>query len=581
MKQIITTLLFLFLMSLFAFGQQPEQDCENAIPVCIGIYFQENSYVGEGFVENEINSETSCMDSGEKNDVWYKFSIVTSGDLGFSITPNNLDDDYDWAVYNVSELRCFDIFDNPSMEVSCNWSGTDGLTGATGPPYTTSSEGAGGPNQNAFIPVSAGEQYMLNVSNYSDTQDGYTLDLTLSTAQVTGPLQEVDLLNVSAIPGDTINPVCGSTELVVFFDVLLDCDLIYGEGIVLEDDNGNQYAVTNVESDCESIAGGLFSDWFTLTLDQPLEPGSYQLTVNNDDDMPVLVDICGNKAINADSDTLTAEFAVIDLGDAFNFTAFPVDCQGGSDGTLIVSTTTGSNFDVEMFDINWSNGATGSFVNGVPAGIYTVEVGTGSCIVMDTLEVTETFEFSGTALNISTLEVCQGVTATIEANALDGNNTFVWNGPGGFTSTDLSLSLNDPDEGTYSLVIENENGCTITESIEVSVIECTDTTGTGGAGGTDSTGTGSNDWATGIAPVSLEQVRIYPNPANNILNIESNLNLEDQMVQVYDVYGKRMARLPINTSLVLDINEWNSGMYFIHICGKDQKEELVFKIIKE
>ena len=40
---------------------QPEQDCFNAIPVCQAVYVQNNSYQGEGLLDEEIPLETICL----------------------------------------------------------------------------------------------------------------------------------------------------------------------------------------------------------------------------------------------------------------------------------------------------------------------------------------------------------------------------------------------------------------------------------------------------------------------------------------------------------------------------------------
>ena len=76
---------FLFLLvELKAQVVPNNQDCLGAIPVCQGIYVQNNSYIGTGNIPNEINPGNSCLLSGEKNDVWYVFTVQTSGILNFT-----------------------------------------------------------------------------------------------------------------------------------------------------------------------------------------------------------------------------------------------------------------------------------------------------------------------------------------------------------------------------------------------------------------------------------------------------------------------------------------------------------------
>src|SRR6185436_6627174 len=126
-------LILLLFLSLFlatgipAIAQTPnKQDCLDAIPICQNVYSTTNSYVGDGNINNDITSNSSCLGSGELNDVWYTFTVQQSGNLNFLITPNNSSDDYDWAVYNLTNNNCSDIFTNPALEVSCNFSATPG-----------------------------------------------------------------------------------------------------------------------------------------------------------------------------------------------------------------------------------------------------------------------------------------------------------------------------------------------------------------------------------------------------------------------------------------------------------------------
>jgi hypothetical protein len=135
--------------------------------------------------------------------------VQNSGDLSFVLTPNNITEDYDWAVYNLTNASCADIFSNPALSVSCNFSADGGATGPNGGSASTS-QGAAGTPFNATIPVVAGETYVINVSNYSTSVNGYTLDLTNSTASIydnTPPR----ILSVNSFNG------CAGNQIVVNF----------------------------------------------------------------------------------------------------------------------------------------------------------------------------------------------------------------------------------------------------------------------------------------------------------------------------------------------------------------------------
>ncbi|MCS6981978.1 MAG: gliding motility-associated C-terminal domain-containing protein [Flavobacteriales bacterium] len=158
---------------------QPEQDCPNALPICSDIITQPNSYSGTGFIPNEINGSFPCGSANtpgyvEKNSVWYIFTAQTTGILQFTLSPLNLSDDYDWAVFRLpSSEACPLLYVDPSLRVSCNFSAIPGNTGPNGQP---------GPQNEAPIFVTAGETYVINVSNFSSTQSGYILNFTGSTA---------------------------------------------------------------------------------------------------------------------------------------------------------------------------------------------------------------------------------------------------------------------------------------------------------------------------------------------------------------------------------------------------------------
>lgn len=143
----------------FLFAQEPEQDCINAIPICYDTYTQAESYTGEG-LEDDIDKNKSCLKSGEKNGVWYTITVQNDGDLGFLLKTLSGADDYDWAVYNLTNAKCEDIYKKKSLEVSCNYARTVAVTGPTGGSPQNSSDENGLP-VNALIPVKKGEIYVI------------------------------------------------------------------------------------------------------------------------------------------------------------------------------------------------------------------------------------------------------------------------------------------------------------------------------------------------------------------------------------------------------------------------------------
>lgn len=244
---------------------RPEQDCFNALAICRDTYVQNNSYVGEGEDPNEIGP-TSCLGTQENNDVWYILTVQEAGDFCFTITPNDPRDDYDWAVFNLTEAQCADIRYQPELEVSCNFSPNIGCNGETGPSGQTDCAR----QMASCLPVEAGETYVINVSNYSETNSGYTLDMSASTAVIYDnqpPQLEAARLNCARVEVTfSENVACSSLDTADFH--------VQGPP-----QDSTQYRVVAMEGgNCE--LGGSFSNQLQLTLSPaPLMAGTYTLEV--------------------------------------------------------------------------------------------------------------------------------------------------------------------------------------------------------------------------------------------------------------------------------------------------------------
>src|ERR1041385_2921773 len=261
-----TLLTFLFVNTLNCFAQAPNnQDCLDAIPICQNVYSTTISYSGQGNVLNEINQNSSCLGSGELNDVWYTFTVQPSGNLNFTITPNNSNDDYDWAVYNLTNNNCSQIFSNPALEVSCNYSATPGNTGPTGGSSQTHQNASGTPF-NQVIPVLVGQTYVVNVSNYSSNQNGYTINFGASSAVIFDQVPP-QILSVT-------NPGCGGNTLTVTFSENILCNTVQSSDFSFTGPGG-PYVVTSVSSvGCNS--GAQYDNTYTLTINPAItSAGNY------------------------------------------------------------------------------------------------------------------------------------------------------------------------------------------------------------------------------------------------------------------------------------------------------------------
>ncbi|MBI3718776.1 MAG: gliding motility-associated C-terminal domain-containing protein [Sphingobacteriales bacterium] len=250
-----------------------------------------------------------CSGSGSanyanKNPYFYKFTCYTGGTLGFLITPSNLDDDYDWQLFDISGRNPNDIFTDNTLAISGNWSGNSslesarGFTGQTGtkssatdvfvcasnppelggnPPFSDA------PTFSKMPTLIVGHTYLLMVSHFTDSQSGYTLEFNGGTASITDPL----------IPSlKTFSIKCDHASAVVTLGKNIRCNSIAADGsdFVLSPAIAN---VTKVEG--YGCANGFDSDSLLVTFSQTLPPGNYNLVAQKGTDNNSLADYCDNE----------------------------------------------------------------------------------------------------------------------------------------------------------------------------------------------------------------------------------------------------------------------------------------------
>jgi hypothetical protein len=69
----------------------------------------------------------------------------------------------------------------------------------------------------------------------------------------------------------------------------------------------------------------------------------------------------------------------------------------------------------------------------------------------------------------------------------------------------------------------------------------------------------------GINDIKNSNVKIYPNPTNNIFNIEGLNKNENNTIQIFDVQGKLVITKTITEKGTIDLSELNKGVYVIKI----------------
>lgn len=258
----------------------PEQDCNSAIPVCQNVYNTAVSYSGEG--NSQEIPGNSCLGSNEKNSVWYTFSTSSSGNLAFNITPNNLSDDYDFALYDITGSNCSGISSGAITPIRCNFAATSGVTGLSSS-GTNASEPASGSNQSTVLATTPGKTYVLVISNYSSSQSGYTLDFTPGTASIFD--------NIPPTPQSVTAP-CGSSNIVFNASEQIKCNTIAANGSDFTvTGTGGPYVVTAASGqNC-----GINTAQINLTISPALSgAGPWTIGIVSGSDGNTLIDACGN-----------------------------------------------------------------------------------------------------------------------------------------------------------------------------------------------------------------------------------------------------------------------------------------------
>lgn len=375
------------------------QDCNEAIPICTDTYVQPNSYSGTGSVPNEIPA-SSCLINGEKNSVWYTLQEQTTGSLSFTITPISPTDDYDWAVFNITNATCEDISTNAALEISCNSSGTAGSTGPNG---------QSGSQNNAVIPVQKGNIYVILVVNYWPTQSGYTLDFSASSSQL------YDTIGPQFSSIESI-PVCTDSTIKVKFTDNVVCSSVSTSDFTLIGPGG-PYTITGFYSDgCDM--GADYDKYYSFTTSPNItDTGDFYFIM-----VDTVLDLCGNPCVYPDTISFKIEPIVI----LSNITAS--DCQD-STGSIALSVAGGNG----TYSYLWQpTGDTTSILSNIAAGSYMVTVTDEyGCAENDTFLVQDK---NAPLIEISTYQkpTCKGYNnGYLGVSVLTGtpNYKYLWNDP--------------------------------------------------------------------------------------------------------------------------------------------------------
>jgi gliding motility-associated-like protein len=412
------------------FGQSVS-DCNGAIQLCEDVYTEANATSTFG---NIFEPTGACNSGAETSSMWYTFTVTQSGNMGFILDPSDIDADYDWGMFNITDNGCAGILNGTSPEVSCNSyglffsSGPTGISTADGGTGNTNGPGdLNGPAFNADLSVVAGQTYALVVMNWSNSASGYTIDFSNSTASLFDNINPT-ILNVTTD--------CNNPGVIVVFDENIATTSIQPLDFELIGPSGN-VTINSIQLPTPNSPGNP-SVTLVPTLGI-LPPGNYTLAIS--DLAGYVTDACGNAA------TGSFDFVISPLEVSVFAGTDTVICPGGTASLLATG-----NFN----SVQWLNGpATASF-NVQNSGNYQVTATLNGCSLTDVVNVSV---IALPSWNLGPdVQVCadQPYSYTTSQTVLWGNGT---------SGSSLPISSSGMIYGTYFY-----QGCPMLDSALVTVI---------------------------------------------------------------------------------------------------------------
>lgn len=265
-------------------GQTPS----TAFPICATTAFHQNTVP---ICTNNSIPVPGCENTGvvyeDKNPYWYQFTCYAAGTLEILITPNNLNDDYDWQLFDITGHSANEVYTNSSLFVVGNWSGSSGTTG-TSSTASNSIQCASNPAENISTfsknpTLQQGHTYLLLISHYTDSQSGYSLSLG-GSAVIVNPVPPS--LNQAAAD-------CEGKNITITLSKDMKCSSLAS--------NGSDFFITPSLASIVSATATACNQSFAMnqlviSLNNALPPGNYTIAARKGSDLNTLLDNC-NTAI--------------------------------------------------------------------------------------------------------------------------------------------------------------------------------------------------------------------------------------------------------------------------------------------
>jgi gliding motility-associated-like protein len=497
-----------FLLTISIIGQYG--DCSNPIDACTNPSFEINPGLpGNNVVDftstnhavsnpstnpNALPGNAGCLLSGELNPTWLLISVTSNGTLEFSMgSPSGSGGCYDWSMWSYNANTCNGISGNSLPPVACNWNGAcDGFTGMA--MQGNLPTGASQADFEYGLNVTAGQQFIICFSNYSSQSTQVPLNF-FGTAQVTcGETSDAqicfgDTATVTASGGvsynwDTsipgfIGTNASGTEAYVNPTVTTN----YNVGITLSNNTVQNATlivevypqiVLNVNTTPETCQGdndaaisvtaqnasgtvtynlsGQATATNTTGTFTNLAPGTYNIDV-----------VDANGCVASGTTTIAAAQPCCNM--VLTASSTNASCFGECNGTTSVTVAGSSGTNTFQWFLNGTAipGATAATYNNACAGAYTVQVVDPLCTLLANTTVTQPVDLTLTSTS-NDLTCFQNNSGSITMTVTNGTAPYSYSINGG-ASFQASASFSGLSANSYSLVVQDANGCQKTGSI--------------------------------------------------------------------------------------------------------------------
>ena len=262
-----------------------------------------------------------------------------------------------------------------------------------------------------------------------------------------------------------------------------------------------------------------------------LNPSSYNFSVT------------GLNAVSGCTSTLAQNFLVNPSPLVYAVSNNPAFCQGQS---AVLTALGASNY-------VWAHGTMGPVTTVAPLVTTTYSVnGVNSygCIGTGTVQVV-VGQVPGISVSANSTVICAGEELQLKAT---GGTSYNWINSNGGVFSGPNVNIHAQSSAVYTVTGSDPNGCSNTAKITIAVNEC-----------------------TGLAENSLQNIQIFPNPVNDVLNIRLT-GENGYTLKLMDVTGKIIYTEAAMGNSEMNLSEINAGVYSLMITN--ERESKTVKIVK-